>query len=153
LPRNAKRFGGITPVIDSWITALIDEGVMKKVPRISENEWEIMRVIWGRGPCSANDLIEALRSKDHTWHPKTVKTYLTRLVNKQALDFLKEGRAYLYSPLVTKAECVAAASESFIERVFGGSLKPMLAHFVERKKLSAEEIRALKQLLEGGGQD
>jgi len=126
---------------------------MKPVPRISENEWEIMRVIWSRGPCSANDLVEALRAKDQTWHPKTVKTYLTRLVDKRVLNFLKDGRAYVYSPLVTEQECVAAASESFLERVLGGSLKPMLAHFVEHKKLSAKEIRDLRRLLEEGGQD
>ncbi|HZR16235.1 MAG TPA: BlaI/MecI/CopY family transcriptional regulator [Verrucomicrobiae bacterium] len=120
---------------------------MKRVPRISENEWEIMRVIWSRGACSANELIDALRDKDHSWHPKTVKTYLTRLVNKQTLDFRKDGRAYVYSALVTEQECVDAASESFLERVFGGSFKPMLAHFVEHKKLSALEIRELKQLL------
>lgn len=121
---------------------------MKRVPRISENEWEIMRVIWSRGACSANELIDALRDKDQSWHPKTVKTYLTRLVNKQALHFRKDGRAYVYSALVTEQQCVEAASESFLERVFGGSLKPMLAHFVEHDKLSAAEIRELKQLLE-----
>lgn len=126
---------------------------MKRVPRISENEWEIMRVIWTRGECSANDLIETLQTKDQSWHPKTVKTYLTRLVNKQALAFLKVGRAYVYSALVTEQECVEAASETFLERVFGGSLEPMLAHFVERKKLSVEEIRELKRLLEEGGKD
>lgn len=121
---------------------------MKRAPRISENEWEIMRVIWSRRGCSANELIEALQDNDQSWHPKTVKTYLTRLVNKEALDFRKEGRAYVYSALVTEQQCVDAASESFLERVFGGSLKPMLVHFVEHKKLSAAEIRELKQLLE-----
>ncbi|HLH54073.1 MAG TPA: BlaI/MecI/CopY family transcriptional regulator [Verrucomicrobiae bacterium] len=121
---------------------------MKRVPRISENEWEIMRVIWSRGACSANQLIDALRHRDRSWHPKTAKTYLTRLVNKRALEFRKDGRAYVYSALVTEQQCVDAASESFLERVFGGSLRPMLAHFVEHKKLSASEIRELKQLLE-----
>ena len=57
-------------------------------------------------------------------------------------------RAYLYRPLVLESECVAAASESFLDRVFGGGLKPMLAHFVERKQLSAEEYLELKELLE-----
>lgn len=120
---------------------------MKQVPRISENEWEIMRMIWSRRACSANELIDALRDKDQSWHPKTVKTYLTRLVNKQALNFRKDGRAYVYSALVTEQQCVDAASESFLERVFGGSLKPMLAHFVEHDKLSPEEIRELRRLL------
>ncbi len=120
---------------------------MKRIPRISETEWEVMKVIWMRAPCSAGEVIEALTRRDPTWHPKTVKAFLSRLVRKKALGFKKEGRAYLYRPLVEEKECVDAASESFLERVFGGSLKPMLVHFVERKKLSDEEIRELRRVL------
>ena len=118
------------------------------MPRISETEWQVMRVVWSQGPCSAGQIIEALSRDDPTWHPRTVKAFLNRLVKKQALGFKKEGRAYLYRPLVREGECVDAASESFLERVFGGALRPMLAHFVERKKLSAEEIRELRRLLD-----
>ena len=120
---------------------------MKRVPRISETEWEVMKVIWDRAACSAGEIIDALNQHDPTWHPKTVKAFLSRLVRKGALGFRKEGRAYLYRPLVEQKECVDAASESFLDRVFGGSLKPMLAHFVERKKLSDDEIRELRRLL------
>ena len=120
---------------------------MKKIPRISETEWEVMRVVWAQAPCSAGQVIEALTRQDRTWHPKTVKAFLSRLVRKKALGFRCEGRAYLYRPLVEERDCVAAASESFLERVFGGSLKPMLAYFVERKKLSEEEIRELRRML------
>ena len=107
-----------------------------------------MKVVWSKAPCSAVEIITALRQTDSSWHPRTAKAYLNRLVKKKALGFSKEGRAYVYRPLVRQEECVDAASESFLERVFSGSLKPMLVHFVERKKLSAAEIRELKQLLE-----
>ena len=66
----------------------------------------------------------------------------------KALGYKQEGRAYLYRPLVGETDCALAESESFLDRVFGGSLKPMLAHFVEQKRLSAAEIRELKRLLE-----
>jgi BlaI family penicillinase repressor len=121
---------------------------MKKIPRISEAEWELMRVFWAKGPCSASEIVEALISADASRHPKTIKTYLSRLTAKKALGFRKEGRGYLYRPLVAENECVKAVAESFLERVFGGSIQPMLAHFVERKKLSAEEIQELKRLLD-----
>jgi len=121
---------------------------MRRKPRISETEWEVMKVVWAKAPCSAGEIIQSLTDKDPGWNPRTVKAFLNRLVRKRALGFKKEGRAYLYQPLVREKESVDAASESFLERVFGGSLKPMLAHFVERKKLSAEEVRELKQLLE-----
>jgi BlaI family transcriptional regulator, penicillinase repressor len=120
---------------------------MNAVPRISETEWEVMRVVWAKAPCTAGEIIAALVRADPSWHPKTIKTFLNRLVRKQALGFHKEGRAYCYRSLVTEDECVSAASETFLDRVFGGALQPMLAHFVERRKLSAEEIGELKKLL------
>jgi BlaI family penicillinase repressor len=120
---------------------------MKHLPRISETEWELMKVVWAEAPCSAGQIIEALTRGDPTWHPKTVKAFLNRLVKKRALTFRKEGRAYVYGPAAKKEDCVDAASTSFLERVFGGSMKPMLAHFVEHKKLSPEEIAELRRLL------
>jgi BlaI family penicillinase repressor len=106
-----------------------------------------MQVAWSRGPCSAGEIIAALLQNDSTWHPRTAKAFLNRLVKKKALGFRKEGRAYIYRPLVRREECVDAASTSFLGRVFGGSLMPMLAHFVERDRLSPEEIRELRRLL------
>src|SRR5215831_2637801 len=120
---------------------------MKKVPRISETEWEVMKIVWADAPCTAGHVIEALNRHDPSWHPKTVKAFLSRLVRKGALAFKKEGRAYLYRACVREKDCVDAISESFLERVFGGSLRPMLAHFVEQKKLSEEEIRELRRIL------
>jgi BlaI family penicillinase repressor len=120
---------------------------MKKVPRISDTEWEVMKVIWAKNPISANDIIEKLSEEDD-WHPKTAKTLLNRLVKKGALDYHKEGRAYLYFPIVKEKDCVRAVSDSFLSRVFNGSLKPMLAHFVQSRRLSPTEVKELKQLLD-----
>ena len=115
---------------------------MKSVPRISGAEWEVMKAIWQQFPCTAEEIIARL-----SCHPKTARTLLNRLAKKGALAFEKDGRAYLYKPVVTERQCIDAASESFLDRVFGGSLKPMLAHFVEHKKLSAKEIRELRDIL------
>jgi len=106
-----------------------------------------MKVVWEKSPIPANEIIETLSQADD-WHPKTAKTLLNRLVKKGALDYQKDGRAYLYYPMVKEADCVRVASESFLERVFGGSLKPMIAHFVEHKKLTPADVKELKKLLE-----
>jgi len=119
---------------------------MKRQPRISEMEWEVMKVLWERSPLPASEIMAARRIKP--WHPQTTKTLLGRLVKKGALGFKKQGRAYLYVPLVSEAECITATSESFLRRVFGGSLMPMIAHFVEHKKLSARELEQLKRLVD-----
>lgn len=120
---------------------------MRKTPRISETEWEIMRILWSQAPCSAGEVIAALQQADPSWHPRTAKAFLNRLVKKKVLGFNKEGRAYLYRPLVRREDCLDAASESFLGRFFGGSLEPMVAHFVRRDKLSSEEVRELRRLL------
>jgi len=121
---------------------------MRAPPRISETEWEVMRVVWSQAPCSAEQIIAALRQSDPSWHPRTAKAFLNRLVKKKILGFSRDGRAYLYRPRVRREDCVDAASESFLKRFFGGSLKPMLAHFVQRDKLSPAEIRELRRLLQ-----
>lgn len=121
---------------------------MKSVPRISDTEWEIMRIIWLKSPLTANEVIEHLSVAGIRWHPKTARTLLARLVQKGALGYEARGRTYVYSPLVCEEDCVATASESFLDRVFGGSLKPMLAHFVERQKLTHKDLEELGKLLD-----
>lgn len=120
---------------------------MSQIPRISEAEWEVMKVFWQSSPASANDVIEAL-SDDKDWKPATVKTLINRLLKKKALGFHKEGKTYLYSPLVTEEECIRAESKSFLKRLYGGALKPMFVQFLKEEKLTEEEIKELKQILD-----
>lgn len=121
---------------------------MKSTPRISDTEWEIMRIVWAQHPLSAAEIVARLAAADPTWHPKTARTLLARLVEKKALGYEARGRAYVYEPLVTEAECVAAASGSFVDRVFGGALKPMLAHFIGQRRLSRRELDELRAMLD-----
>jgi len=122
---------------------------MKAAPRVSEAEWEVMKAIWRRGPCSAADVITEL-TPGSGWQPATIKTLLTRLVAKRALRFEKNGRAYLYSPAVSEDELKRAEADSFLERVFDGGLSPMLAHFVKSRRLSAKELGDLEAILRDG---
>ncbi len=128
---------------------------MKNVPRVTDTEWELMQVVWeAKSPISAFEIIERLNAVEPGWHRKTVRALLARLVAKKALGYHPHGRVYLYYPLVAESECVAAASDSFLERVFGGAVEPMLAHFVGRYRLSktgAEELRRLLREAKAGG--
>jgi BlaI family penicillinase repressor len=120
---------------------------MSKVPRISEAEWEVMKLLWGRSPQAAHEVVAELTARMR-WNHRTIRTLLSRLVKKGALAYTREGRAYLYRPKIAEQDCVKAASESFIERVFGGAIQPMLSHFVSQKKLSKKEIEDLKRILD-----
>lgn len=108
-----------------------------------------MKVLWRQAPLSSQQIMDELGSLQgqDQWHPNTVKTLLARLVKKGALRYITRGRAYLYEPQISERECVGDASRSFLERVFGGSLQPLLAHFVENEELTSQEIEELKKLL------
>jgi BlaI family penicillinase repressor len=121
---------------------------MKKTPRISETEWQIMKIVWSRGQCTANEILEALNATER-WHPKTARTLIGRLVKKRALTYREEGRAYVYRPGISEAEAVSHYSQSFLERVFDGGLVPMLAHFVQSRRLSSSDLRELRGVLDG----
>ena len=123
---------------------------MKTPPKITEAEWVIMKVLWAQSPLTGNAVAEQLQDSQD-WKPKTVKTLLTRLVNKKVLSFEKRGREFHYYPLIEERACVKAASRTFLQRVFDGAVKPMVATLLESGDLSKKEIQELKAMLEEKG--
>lgn len=120
---------------------------MKKVPRISETEWQIMKIVWSKGQCTANEILEGLNARE-PWHPKTARTLIGRLVKKKALTYREDGRAYIYRPGISEAEAVAHYSDSFLDRVFDGAMVPMLAHFVQSRRLTPSDLQQLREVLD-----
>ncbi|TAA41349.1 BlaI/MecI/CopY family transcriptional regulator [Pseudoxanthomonas winnipegensis] len=114
---------------------------------ISEAEAVVMEVLWERSPLGADEVVAALASRND-WAEPTIKTLLNRLFNKGAIQAAKEGRRYLYSPVLTRQVWVQQQSEGLLERVFGGRVAPLVAHFSQRGKLSAQDIAELKRLVQ-----
>ena len=125
---------------------------MRKIPKISDSEWQVMKILWEKSPVTAHYVVKSL-SKNTLWSPKTIRTLLNRLVQKKALSFEKEGRQYLYYPIVQQQDCVREETRSFLQRVTGGTLQPMIAAFLEEQKLSKEDIKELKTILENKGRE
>jgi len=119
---------------------------LDELPRISDSEWEIMKVIWAKSPATAADVIHALRD-NKSWKEKTIKTLISRLLQKGILTYEQVNRVYYYSPTISEEECKRTERESFLQRVYGGALKPMLVHFLQEEKLSSQEIAELKKIL------
>lgn len=87
---------------------------MKTVPHITDAEWEVMKVLWNQSPRTANEVIDAMQDQTE-WKPKTIRTLLNRLTQKQALSFTQENRVYAYFPLVSEGECVKSETQSFLK--------------------------------------
>ena len=117
-------------------------------PDITESEWAIMELLWKRAPQTASEVAKALR-RSTGWAQNTVRTLLTRLVEKGALG-AKENAAGVreFAPAVEREACVRAESESFLQRVFQGAAKPLLVHFAENASLTEDELRELKRLFD-----
>jgi predicted transcriptional regulator len=113
---------------------------------ISPAELEVLKILWQHAPQTANQVVEALADASQ-WHEKTVKTLLNRLVNKGAVSFEKDGRAYLYAPVLQQQDYQHKESQSFITRVFAGRIAPLVAGFAASKTLQATDIDELKQLI------
>ncbi len=121
-----------------------------KTPRLADAEWEVMKALWRRGPgargATAAEVAAELEAPTG-WSAATTKTLLNRLLKKGLLRFEKEGKAYLYFPARTEAECQGAAADTFLRRVFDGSLSPLLAHFAASRKLTRAELDGLEKVL------
>jgi BlaI family transcriptional regulator, penicillinase repressor len=119
---------------------------------ISEAEAEVMDVLWARSPRGAEEVVAALAGRQ-AWAEATVKTLLNRLLTKGAISAGRDGRRYLYSPVLQREEWLAQQSDGLLDRLFGGRVAPLVAHFGERQKLSKadiDELRALFETLEDG---
>jgi len=119
---------------------------------ISHAEFEVLDALWQQYPATANELIERL-NQDKTWHDKTVKTLLNRLVKKQAISFEKQQRSYLYTPLLAREDYVQSQSQSLVERLFRGKVSPLIAGFAKNKHLKKDDIDELKAIISSWEQE
>ena len=116
-------------------------------PTISEAESRVMEVLWREAPRSSEEIVAALqRASD--WHEKTIRTLLGRLLRKGAVRAERDGRRYFYAPVLTREQWQAQESRSLLDRVFGGRVGPLLAHFSQHEKLSSKDVAELRKLIE-----
>lgn len=114
---------------------------------ISEAESVVMEVLWQRHPLGADDIVAAL-AQQQPWQEATIKTLLNRLLKKGAIAAEPDGRRYRYTPLLQREAWLSAQSTGLVDRLFGGRVAPLVAHFSQHRKLSKKDIAELKRLIE-----
>lgn len=114
--------------------------------QISEAESVVMEALWQRSPRSAEDVVAEL-AESQQWQEATIKTLLNRLLNKGAITAEKDGRRYLYAPVLQRDEWLTRESKGLLDRLFGGRVAPLVAHFSEHRKLTKKDIAELKRLI------
>lgn len=115
--------------------------------KITEAEWQVMKAVWQQSPLTAAAIVEYLKPET-SWSPKTVQTLIGRLVKKEVLGIEKDSNPFQYYPLLSQTECRRGQTESFLQKVYDGSLHTLLVNFVNDENLTPEEIEELKSLLD-----
>ena len=105
-----------------------------------------MQIIWDKKSALAAEVIDALDGTG--WSHRTIRTLLSRLVEKGVLSTEAVGNKYIYRPTITRAKCVKEAGQSFLERVFGGDAEQLLVHYAKHAKIDSHQIARLKALLD-----
>ena len=116
------------------------------IPTVSPAEWEIMETFWRHGSLAARDVF-ALLSKSNARDIKTVRTLLSRLVEKGALGYDQIGNSYLYRAEFTRDQLICGEVRSVADRVLDGSVSALFASFLREEELTPHEIEQLRKLL------
>jgi BlaI family penicillinase repressor len=119
-------------------------------PSLTDAEWVIMEVVWEQEPCAAGTVQEALQPT-HGWAYSTVKTTMDRMVGKGLLATRSIRNLQLFSPLVTRRQARRNELRQCLRRAFDGALSPMIQFLVEEERLSAAELKELRELIEQSG--
>lgn len=116
--------------------------------QVSEAESVVMQVLWEADRALAAEDVVAALAHSREWQEATIKTLLNRLLKKRAIAAKREGRRYLYSPVLQREAWLLGESEGLLGRLFGGRVAPLVAHFSQHRKLDPADIAALRKLLE-----
>jgi BlaI family penicillinase repressor len=115
--------------------------------KIAPAESHVMEALWAAGPLSADEIVAQVGAAQG-WGEATVKTLIHRLLKKQALESVRDQGRVRYHPLLTREEHLTTESQGLLDRLFGGELTPLVAHFAKQRPLSAKELARLKKLIQ-----
>ena len=115
---------------------------------ISESELEVMQALWRLGESTSIEIVKEV-SKKKGWEKNTIMTLVSRLTTKNFIKAIKnKGELIIYKPLINEDEFKSQETESFLEKMYEGSLNNMLAGFAKSKKLTKKDLEDLIKLIE-----
>jgi BlaI family penicillinase repressor len=115
--------------------------------KLTDAEWQVMNVLWERYPATARGIAERL-PKENNWAYTTIKTLLTRLVEKGAVKEGKNGNTSLYEPLLNRQTARRNALKSLANQAFDGAFGPLMHFLVEDQKLTENQKHELLKAIQ-----
>ena len=118
-----------------------------KAKTLTEQELEIMKVVWERPASTVRDVYEALRERRPVAYT-TVMTMMNILESKGHLVKRPEGRAYVYEPAQARTQVISSMVQDFLDRVFNGAAQPLLLNLVQDRKISKDDLDEISHLID-----
>ena len=113
---------------------------------LTDQELEIMKIIWRRESATVRDVYEELLEHRKVAYT-TVMTMMGILEQKGRLKKSEDGRAFVYHPVESQGKVVGSMVQEFVKRVFNGSAKPLLVHLVENLDIDKDQLDEISELL------
>ena len=114
---------------------------------LSDGEWKIMKLLWSSAPRTIGQIVDALQ-EETGWSRTTIFVMLKRLIAKEAVSMDDSGRLQQYYPMIKRKDVAPEETDSFLSRVYDGSIGMMVSALAGRKALSQEDIEELRQILD-----
>jgi len=121
-------------------------GRLKSAVELTEAEWEIMKILWEKEPCSAGTVQETL-AKSRNWAYSTVKTTMDRMVEKGFLKIERIRNLQLFRCCISQVDAKRGEFRKMLKRAFDGALTPMMQFLIEHEGLSKEQASQLRRLV------
>ena len=118
----------------------------RQSPVLTEQELEIMKVVWARDSATVRDVYETLRERRQIAYT-TVMTMMRILERKGHLKVSRADRAFLYRPARPRQRVLGEMVREFVDRVFGGAAEPLVQHLVRDRHLTEEDLREIAKQL------
>ena len=134
-------------IINLLILCGVNVMARRKSPTLTDGELRLMQVIWGRGSATVGDVVDALAGRETPAY-STVLTMLRILEQKGYLRHEKEGRAFVYYPVIEKNDARRSAIRHLMSRLFDNSPESLVLNLIENEELSSEDLDRIKKLIE-----
>jgi BlaI family penicillinase repressor len=119
--------------------------------KLTEAEWQIMNALWEKHPATAREVMDRLPA-GVKWAYTTIKTMLTRLVDKKVVCEAKQGNISVYDPLISQRKARLSAFRSLLETAFDGAVGPLVHFLVEEEQLTPRQKKELAKIVQGRAQ-
>ena len=114
--------------------------------KVTDAEMELLQLLWADSPLSATDIADRIPA-ERGWQLPTVKTLLSRLAAKGAVNVTSQGRRNLYAPAVNREAIAGQLAGRLLDRLFSGRVSPLVAQLAEERDLTPEDLAELEALV------